>query len=84
LTSLVIAAGAELEAARGAAPELLMAGHLVDAGDHQAGNVHRTAVGSHVSRLPAASPHRLGGSTAYRKLPRRCSWAPSMCGSAPG
>jgi hypothetical protein len=33
LTSLVIAAGAELEAVRGAAPELLMAGHLVDAGD---------------------------------------------------
>lgn len=46
---LVIAAGAELEAVRGAAPEPLMAGHLVDAGDHRAGDVHRTAVGSRVS-----------------------------------
>jgi hypothetical protein len=34
---------------RGAAPEPLMAGHLVDAGDHRAGDVHRTAVGSRVS-----------------------------------
>jgi len=25
---------------------------------------------------PATSPHRLGGRTAYRKLPRRCSWDP--------
>src|ERR1700759_1332813 len=28
--------------------------------------------------LPAASPHRLGGRTAYRKLPCRCSWDPRM------
>jgi hypothetical protein len=27
---------------------------------------------------PAASPHRLEGRAAYRKLPRRCSWDPSQ------
>jgi hypothetical protein len=59
------------------------AGDQVDAGDRRAGDVHRALGGGlapgHARRpCPAASPHRLGGRTAYCKLPRRCSWDPRL------